>query len=66
MRGVERIENEIKQMTREELAGFREWFIRFDSNVWDKQIEMDIKAGKLDNLSAKAIKEHKLGKTREI
>ena len=66
MRVVERIEKEVKQMTREELAGLRDWFINFDSNIWDEQIEMDIKAGRLDALAIKAIKEHKLGKTREI
>ena len=66
MKTVERIEKEVKQMTREELAGFRDWFIKFDSDVWDRQIEMDIKSGKLDDLARKAIEEHKTGKTKEL
>ncbi len=45
---VEIIEGQIKELSREELAEFREWFARFDAEVWDRQFEADVKAGKLD------------------
>jgi len=66
VRVVERIENAVKQMTREELAGFRDWFMKYDAKVWDKQIETDLKAGKLDAIATKAIEEHKLEKTKDM
>ena len=66
MMNVERIENEIKQMSSNELAVFRNWFLEYDAQVWDEQIEQDFNAGKLDALANKALREHKAGMTKEI
>lgn len=61
---VEEIENEVAQLSPEQLEEFRAWYEQFDSKVWDKQIEDDIKSGKLDALAEAAIAEHKSGKSR--
>jgi hypothetical protein len=34
--------------------------------LWDKQFEADVKAGRLDNLIARAREEHATGKTRPM
>jgi hypothetical protein len=63
---VERIENEIRGLCPEELAEFREWFLAFDWAAWDRQLEQDIQAGKLDSLADEALREHAAGKTKSI
>jgi len=66
MRKVEKLENEVQQLNPDELAAFRDWFRRYDSDEWDKEIESDVSAGRLDKLAEEAIAAHKAGKTREI
>ncbi len=66
VRKVEKLENEVQQLSPDELAAFRDWFRRYDSDEWDKEIERDVLAGKLDKLAEEAIAAHKAGKTREI
>jgi hypothetical protein len=63
---VEKLENEVQQLNPDELAAFRDWFRRYDSDEWDKEIESDVSAGRLDKLAEEAIAAHKAGKTREI
>ncbi len=63
---VEPLEKEIKDLSRDELASFRSWFLKFGSAEWDRQIANDIDAGKLDKLAAKAVAAHKRGESREL
>ncbi len=63
---VEILEKEIQDLSRDELASFRNWFVKFDAAEWDRQIENDIDAGKLDKLAAKALAAHKRGESREL
>ena len=66
MSEVEQLESRIQNLSPEELAKFRAWFLEFDARVWDKQIEADLKAGKLSGLIAEAITNYKAGKAREL
>jgi hypothetical protein len=66
MTKVEKLENEIQQLNPDELAAFRDWFRRYDSDEWDKEIERDVSAGRLDKLAEEAVAAHKTGRTREI
>ena len=63
---VQKLENEVQQLNPDELAAFRDWFRKFDSDEWDKEIERDVSAGRLDKLAEEAIAAHKAGRTREI
>ena len=47
MSKIEKIENEIRGLTDAELAALREWFIEFDAEAWDRQIERDSDSGRL-------------------
>ncbi len=60
---VERIENEVRALSNEELSAFREWFREFDSEEWDRRFEADARAGKLDSFADKAISDHRSGKS---
>ena len=66
MTKVQKLENEVQQLNPDELAAFRTWFRRYDSDEWDKEIERDVSAGRLDKLAEEAVAAHKAGRTREI
>lgn len=66
MSKIEQIEREIQELTPEELAAFRKWFLEFDAVVWNRQIEEDARAGRLDTLADKAIKDFKSGRSSEL
>jgi hypothetical protein len=66
MAKVEELANEVQQLSRDELAAFRDWFRKYDSDEWDREIEEDILAGRLDSLANEAIAEHKAGRTKEL
>ena len=66
MTEIEKIEKRIEGLSPEELAKFRSWFIEFDARAWDRQIEADSKAGKLDRLANSALADYKSGRSKEI
>ena len=66
MTKVQVLEHEVKKLDLAGLEAFRNWFQRYDSDVWDLQIRRDVRAGKLDTLSKEALAAHKSGKTREL
>ncbi|MBI4965006.1 MAG: hypothetical protein HY913_17155 [Desulfomonile tiedjei] len=66
MTRVQKLEQEIKELSSSELAAFREWFQEYDATEWDRQIQDDAIAGKFDKLAKKALADHKAGRTREI
>jgi hypothetical protein len=66
MNKVEKIEQDIQSLSPQELAQFRAWFLEFDWAIWDRQIERDAEARRLDDLAAKALRDHKAGKTTPL
>jgi hypothetical protein len=38
MARIEELTNEVRQLSREELAAFRDWFRKYDSDEWDREI----------------------------
>ena len=66
MNRVEQIEAEIRRMSSEELARFRAWFAEFDAKAWDRQLEQDVLAGKLDGLAERALRDHQAGNSTEL
>ena len=66
MSNVENIETRIKELSPEELTAFREWFIKFDAEAWDRQFEADVKAGKLDSLAERALRDHAAGRSTKL
>ncbi len=66
MTTVERLEREISALPPAELATLREWFVAFDAEVWDRQIEEDVASGRLDTLADAAVAEHRAGHSRPL
>ena len=66
MTKVETLESEIKKLSPAELAAFREWFAKYDADEWDRQIEEDVRSGKLERLAEEALMAHKRGETKEF
>jgi hypothetical protein len=48
------------------LYAFWSCVVRFDARAWDRQIEGDQRAGKLDQLAAEARIEYDVGKARRL
>ena len=63
---VKSLQKEVRELSQDELTTFRNWFVKFDADEWDRQIESDIQAGKLEKLAAKALSEHRRGESREL
>ena len=63
MSRVEQIEGEVKSLSPDELKAFRDWFARFDAEVWDDQIEADATNGKLKSLAERALRDHESGRS---
>ena len=53
MSTVQEIEAAVRQLSREGLGAFRDWFADFDAETWDRQFEADAPAGRLDALAEK-------------
>ncbi len=66
MSRVERIEQEVQGLSAKELVEFRDWFLAFDWEAWDCQLERDVRAGKLNSLADEALREHASGKTKPL
>lgn len=63
---VEQLEKQIEALSPSELARFRAWFLDFDWAAWDRQLEDDVRAGRLDALAEEALRDHAAGKTTPI
>lgn len=63
---VEHLEHQIAALSPSELAAFRAWYCAFDSDAWDRQLEQDVTAGKLDALAEQALEAHRSGKTSPL
>jgi len=66
MTKLERIESAVSDLSAEEFAELREWFLQRDWEKWDRQIEEDSAAGKLDVLLAEARDAKESGKLSSL
>jgi hypothetical protein len=51
---VQELESEVKRLSKSDLTVFTQWFENFIADSWDKQMEADVAAGKLDHLARQA------------
>lgn len=66
MTKLESLEREVANLSPAELAAFRAWFAEYDWEMWDRQVEHDVAAGRLDKLAEEALAEHARGETTEL
>ena len=63
---VESLQQQIQELSAEELAALRDWFLEVDWKRWDAQLERDIRVGRLDDLADRALRDHAPGKTAPL
>lgn len=59
MTTVKEIESAIEKLSDAEVAELKAW-------LWDRDIERDVAAGRLDAVAEEALDEHRSGKTRPL
>jgi len=63
---VEELIKSVAELPPDQFAKFRAWFEAFENDLWDQQIEADIKAGKLDKLVAESEEDFRAGRLRKL
>ena len=66
MLNVKKIKEAIEALPEEDYTQLRQWFSEKDWKKWDKQIEADSDAGKLDFLLSEALEEKAKGNLKEL
>ena len=66
MSSVVEIERAVQQLPPEDLSVFREWFLQYDAARWDRAIEEDVAAGRLDGLADEALRDADAGRCKEL
>jgi len=63
---IEEIESAVAELPKKELVRFRKWFVEFEARVWDRELEEDVEAGRLDRLAEEALRDHRSGHSTEL
>jgi hypothetical protein len=66
MSTVREIEEAIRRLRPADLAAFRAWFAEFDAEVWDRELEQDVAAGRLDHLAEEALRDLREGRCTDL
>ncbi|MEO6785954.1 MAG: hypothetical protein ABI318_07445 [Chthoniobacteraceae bacterium] len=59
---IEELESAVSGLRADELSRFSQWFEEFMADQWDRQIEQDVKAGRLDAALKRADEHYKAGR----
>jgi hypothetical protein len=51
---VQELENAIRQLSQDEFVRLAQWIDEYRADQWDRQIEADIRGGRLDEAAGKA------------
>ena len=63
---VQELETAVAELSPDELARFTEWFDAYRADAWDRRIEEDAKAGRLDDLVREARDDIAAGRVRPL
>ena len=64
--GLEEIKEAVDRLSHEERNRFRQWFLEKDAQAWDREIEEDARAGRLDFLAEEGLRDFQAGKARTL
>ena len=59
---VQELESAVSRLSPDEFVRFQTWFEEFAADAWDRQIEADARAGKLDGLVSQADADFEAGR----
>jgi hypothetical protein len=60
------VKTSVEKLSRSDLKEFRRWFEEYDADEWNRQIEQDVRDGKLDALARKALERLRKGECDEL
>jgi hypothetical protein len=63
---VTEIQAAITELTSDDLADLMNWLDDYQAKLWDKQIDEDLQAGRLDKILAEVDKEYETGLTEPL
>lgn len=66
MTTLEEIQLAVANLSPEELAQFRKWFLEWEAEAWDKELEADAQAGRLDFLAEEALQDYQAGRVHKL
>lgn len=66
MSTAKEIQRAVLALPPDELDAFRRWFADYDQDAWDRQIEADVAAGRLDALADAALASLARGDARDL
>lgn len=66
MRQVEQLQAEIEALSQEEYVRLRRWFAARDWELWDRELEADAAAGRLDELWEEAMAAKRQGTLQDL
>jgi hypothetical protein len=66
MSTIQEIEQAVRGLDPKNLAEFRQWFVAFDAEIWDRQMEDDAATGRLDWLAEEALRDSRAGRCQDI
>ena len=64
--GIKEIEKAIVQLPAEDLDKLAGWLEDYRAQMWDRQIERDLEAGRLDSLLAEVDEEYEAGLSQPL
>jgi hypothetical protein len=63
---VQELENAIRQLSQEEFSRLANWLDEYRAEHWDRQLESDIRAGKLDAAGRRADEDFDAGRCTSL
>ena len=62
---INEIKAAIRRLPADRLSELRAWFDEYNAQLWDRQIERDVEAGRLDLLAGAALEAHRAGRSTQ-
>ena len=66
MSTVKEIESAITQLEPKDVHAVADWLQEYREELWDRQIEADAKAGRLDKLADEAVEDYRAGRVKPL
>lgn len=63
---LQELESAVSQLPADELTAFARWFEEYWADAWDRRIEEDIKAGRLDEAGRRADADFEAGRCQPL
>lgn len=59
---IKELEKAVTQLSKGQLSSFSHWFEEYTAGEWDRQIEVDIRAGRFDAAGKRAKADYETGR----